>query len=134
MHFTSSSGTFEPQSLYNFYSYMFLFQFLYLSSQIGKTFNLIHFASSILIQTVLHFSNNLSSPIWKDINLLFSSLFPSYTLIVSTYALILCNIKSNGLKNSPNCSIKYLELFFVSIKFEITVLSTLTSQLFFFAS
>ena len=69
-------------------------------------------------------------------NLLFSSLCPSLTLNVLAYPLILGIIKTNGLIALSKYSIKYLELVFVSINFEITILSTLTSQFFigFFAA
>ena len=74
---------------------------------------------------VLYISNNLSSSIRKDIHLLFSS---SNLL---TYLLTLDNIKTNGLITLSKYLIKYLELNFVSINFEITILSTLTSQILF---
>ena len=62
----------------------------------------------------------------KDINL---SLSPSLTLNVLTYPLILGIIKTNGLIALSNfIPIKYSELVFVSVSFEITILSTLTSQ------
>ena len=52
-------------------------------------------------------------------------------LNVLTYPLILGIIKTNGLIIILNFTpIKYLELVFVSINFEITILSTLTSQIF----
>ena len=66
----------------------------------------------------------------KDINLLFLFLSPSLTLKGLTYPLILSNIKTNGLTTLPKNPIKYLESFFVLIKLEITILSTLTSWLF----
>ena len=64
------------------------------------------------------------------------SLSPSLTLNVLTYALILGIIKTNGLISLSKYPIKYLELVSVSINFEITILPTLTSQIFigFFAS
>ena len=55
-------------------------------------------------------------------NLLFSSLCPSLTLNVLAYPLILGIIKTNGLIALSKYSIKYLELVFVSINFEITIL------------
>ena len=62
----------------------------------------------------------------KDINLLILS----STLNVLTYPLILGIIKTNGLIDLSNfIPIKYLELVFVSINFQISVLSTLTSQI-----
>ena len=62
----------------------------------------------------------------KDINLLILS----STLNVLTYPLILGIIKTNGLIALSNfIPIKYLELVFVSINFQISVLSTLTSQI-----
>ena len=83
------------------------------------------FKSTILVQMVLYFSNSFfSSVICKDINLLF------FSLNVLTYPLISENIKTNGLINSFKYPIKYLELFLVSVKFEISILSTLTSQIF----
>ena len=69
-------------------------------------------------------------------NLLFLSLSLSLTLNVFTYSLILGIIKTNGLIALPKYLIKYLKLVFDSINFEITILSTLTSQIFigFFAA
>ena len=58
-------------------------------------------------------------------------------LKILTYTLILGNIKNNGPIISSKYPIKYLELFFVSINFEITILSTSTPPnfyCFFFAS
>ena len=56
------------------------------------------------------------------------------SLKVLTHPLILGNIKTTGLIASyVRChlmTIKYLELFFVSINFEITTLSTATCQIF----
>ena len=51
---------------------------------------------------------------------------------VSTYPLILCNIKTNGLITSSKYPIKYLESVFVLINFETNMLSTLTSRIFIF--
>ena len=70
---------------------------------------------------VLYFSNNFSSSTYKDI---------FFSLKGLTYLLILGNIKANGLITSSKYAIKYLEVFFVSINFEITVLLTPTSQIF----
>ena len=72
---------------------------------------------------VLCFSNSLLSAILKDINLLFLFLSPPLSLNVLTNLLILGNIKT-----SSKYSIKYLELFFVSASFEMTILSTLNYQ------
>ena len=69
------------------------------------------------------FSDILSSSIWKDINLLF------LILNVLTYSISLGNIKNNGLITLSKYSIKYLELVFALTNFEITILSTLTSQI-----
>ena len=52
------------------------------------------------------------------------------SLKVLTYPLISGNIKTNGLITSPKNAIKYFELFFILINFEITILSTSTSQIF----
>ena len=79
---------------------------------------------------VFHFSNSLSSSIRKGINLLFFFLSPPLSLNVFTYLLYLGNIKINGLTTSPKYQIKYLELFFVLANFEMTVLQTLTFQIF----
>ena len=84
----------------------------------------------MLVQIVLYFSNSFSSSIQKDINLLFLFLSPSLTSYVLTYPLILGNIKTNGLITLSKYPIKYLQLVFVLINFEITILSTLTSQTF----
>ena len=76
------------------------------------------FKSSILVQIILYCSYSLSSSIWKDINVLLLS------LKILTYPLLLGSIKTNGLTTSSKYPIKYLELFFASINFEITILST----------
>ena len=60
----------------------------------------------------------------KDINLLFPF------LTVFTYSLILDIIITNVLIALSKYPIKYLELVFVLTNFEITILSTLTSQIF----
>ena len=73
---------------------------------------------------VLYFSNTLSSSILKGINFLF------LTLNVLTYPINLYDIKINGLITSSKNPIKSLELLFVLINFEISILSTLTSQVF----
>ena len=67
---------------------------------------------------VLYFSNRLPLSIRKGINLLL--LF----LKLLTNPLVLSNIKTNGLITSSKYPINYLEPFFVSISFEITILST----------
>ena len=69
---------------------------------------------------VLYFANSFSPSIRKDINSLF------FSLKGLAYSLILAIIKGNDLKTSCKYPIKYLQIFFVSIKFEITILSTLT--------
>ena len=69
---------------------------------------------------------------WQGINLLFLSLYPFLMLNVLTYTLILGNIKTNGLITSSKYPIKYLELFLVSVKLKITILSTLTTQIYIF--
>ena len=51
-------------------------------------------------------------------------------LNVLTYLLILGIIKTHGLIVLSKYPIKYLELVFVLTNFEITILSTLTSQIF----
>ena len=84
------------------------------------------FKSSILVQIALYFSNNFSSPIWRDINLFFLS----STLNVLTYLFILGIIKTNGVTSLSKYPIKYLELVFVLTNFEITILSALKSQIF----
>ena len=99
----------------------------------SKGFSSILFKSSILVQVALYFTNSFSSFIQKDIDLLSHSL----TLNVLTYPLILCIIKTNGfIILSIFFPVKCLELVFVSINFEIAVLSPLTSQFFigFFAA
>ena len=127
-HSTSSSGTFDSQKLVlTFSPYVLIFVFIYLSSKIGKAFNYIFFKSSILVQIALYFSNSFSSSLQKDINLLSSSL----NLNILTYPLILGIIKTNGLIALSNfIPIKYLELDFLSINFEATILSKLASQIF----
>ena len=62
-----------------------------------------------LVQMVLYFSNNVSSSIQKDINLLILSSSPSLTLNVLEYPLSLDNIKINGLITLSKHQIKYLE-------------------------
>ena len=74
----------------------------------------------------LSFCNNFSSSIRKNINILCTSL----TLNVLKYRLILGIIKSNGLIVLSKYPIKFLELVFVLTNFKITILSTLTSQMF----
>ena len=86
--------------------------------------------SWILVQIVLYFYNSFSSSIRKDIDLLFLSLSPSLMLNVSTYPLIFGIIKTNSLITLATYLIKYLTLVFVLINFEITMLSTSTSQVF----
>ena len=54
----------------------------------------------------------------------------SLTSKVLSYPLILDNIKINGLITLSNYPIEYLELVFLLINFEMTILSTLTSQIF----
>ena len=61
---------------------------------------------------------------------MFLSLSPSLTLNVLTYPLISGIIKTDSLIVLSKYQIKYLELVFVSINFEITILSTLTSTIF----
>ena len=95
-----------------------------------EEFNSIFFKSSILVQMVLYISNSFSSSIRKDVKLLFVSLSLSLTLNVLTYPLILGNIKTNGLITLSKYQMKYLELFFVSANFEMTVLLKSTSQIF----
>ena len=56
-------------------------------------FDLIFFKSSILVHIAFYFSNCFSLAMWKDINLL----FPSLTLNIITYPLILGILKTNGL-------------------------------------
>ena len=79
-----------------------------------ETCNLI-FKSSILLQIVLYFSNSFSSSIRKDTNLL----FPSLTLNVLTYPLVLGIIKTNSLIVLSKYPIKCLELVFLLTNFEI---------------
>ena len=83
---------------------------------------------------LLLFFNSFSSPIQKNINLLSLSL----TLIIITHQLIIGNIKTNNLRTLSNYPIKYLEivfeLVFLSINFEITILSILTFQIFIYLS
>ena len=68
LHTLSSHGTLEPWKLVQtLLLYVFILDFIYLSSKTGKEFNSMFFKSSIL-----------SMP--KDINLLFLSLSPSLTL------------------------------------------------------
>ena len=81
--------------------------------------------SLILIQIALYFILIGSSSIWKDIKLLFLSL----TLNFLTYPLILDNTKTDGLTTLSKYAIKYLKLVFVSMNFEITILSILTSEI-----
>ena len=77
---------------------------------------------------VLYFFNNLPLFMRKYITLL--SLLPSLSLNVLTYPLILGNNKTHRFITSSKYPIKYLELVFVLINFEMTILSTLTSQIF----
>ena len=71
---------------------------------------------------ILYISNSFSSSIRKDVKLLFVSLSLSLTLNVLTYPLILDSIKTNGLITLFKYQMKYLELFFVSANFEMTIL------------
>ena len=77
------------------------------------------FRSSILVQMVIYFSNNLSS-----------SLSPSLRLNVLTYLLIFDDIKTNGFITLSKYLMKYLQLSFVSTNFQMTILLTSTSQTF----
>ena len=84
----------------------------------------------MLVQIVLYFSKSFSSSIRKDLILLLLSLFPSsLTLNVLAYPLILGIMKTNGLIALSKYPIQYLELVFVLNYFEITIFSTLTSQI-----
>ena len=65
-----------------------------------------------------------------EINLLFLSLSPPLTLKTLAYPLILGIIKTHGLLALSEYPIKYLELVLVLTNFEISILSTLTSQIF----
>ena len=65
---------------------------------------------------VSYFYNSLSLSLPKDINLSFLS------LKVLTYPLTLDNIKTNGRITSSKYHIKYLELFLVSINFDMTII------------
>ena len=56
--------------------------------------------------------------------------FNGLTLKVLRYPLILGNIKTNGVIISSKYPIKYLELFFVSTNFEMTISLTSISQIF----
>ena len=104
------------RSSYKPYHYMFLFWFLISHHRLVKN----------LIQSI-YFSNSFSFSIWKDINFLILS----STLNVLTYPLLFGIIKINALIALSNfIPIKYLELGFVLINFEITIFSTLTSQIF----
>ena len=60
----------------------------------------------------------------------------SHSVNLLTYPFILSNIKINGLITLSKYQIKYLQLVFVPINFELTILSILTSQIFivFFAT
>ena len=110
---------------------MFLFWILYIyHHRLVKHFSSIFFKSLILVQIALYFSYSFSSSIRKDINLLILSLSPFSTLNVLIYPLILGIIKTNALIVLSKYLFKYLELVFVLINFEITILSTLTSQIF----
>ena len=102
--------------------------FIYLLSKTGKAFNSIFFDSLTLVRLALYFPKCYSSFKRKDIDLLVLSLSPSLTLNVLTYSLSLGNIKANVLITLPKYPIKYLELVFVLINIEITMLSILTSQ------
>ena len=84
----------------------------------------------MLVQIALYFSNSSSSYIQKYISLLFLYLSLYSTLNALTYPLILGIIKTNGLIVLSKYPIKYLESVCVSTNFEITILSTLTYQIF----
>ena len=120
-HSTPSSGAFKPRKLVEAISSLFLF-FLFLFLCIYHYKLVKHsiqyfFKSSILVQMLSYFSSSIQ----EDINLLFLS------LNVLTYLLTLGNIKTNALIASSKYLIKYLELIFVSINFEIIIASTSTS-------
>ena len=55
--------------------------------------------------------------------------FTIFSLKVLTYTLILGNIKTNGLITTTKNPLVYYEIFFIPIKFEVTILSTLTSNI-----
>ena len=85
------------------------------------------------------FLNLESSSKWHSIFLIAShhiygktllSLFSSLTLNVLTYPLILGIIKANGLITLSKYHVKYLQLVFALINFEITILSKLNSLFF----
>ena len=80
---------------------------------------------------VLYFSNIFPSYIQKDVSFLLLSLSPPLTLKVLTNPLILGNTKTNDLVTLSKYSIKYLELVFAVTNFGITILSTITSQIYF---
>ena len=80
---------------------------------------------------VLYFSNIFPSYIKKDVSFLLLSLSPPLTLKVLTNPLILGNTKTNDLVTLSKYSIKYLELDFAVTNFGITILSTITSQIYF---
>ena len=84
------------------------------------------------VQVVLYFHNNFLSSIQEDINFFVLT----SALSVLTYPPILGIIKTNGLLSLSKYPIKYSELVFILINFEITILSTLTSHIFigFFAA
>ena len=104
------------ESQHRLYSRMFLFWFLYICRhRLVKHLTLYLFKSSISVQIVLYFSNSFSSSIRKDTNLL----FPSLTLNVLTYPLVLGIIKTNSLIVLSKYPIKCLELVFLLTNFEI---------------
>ena len=80
---------------------------------------------------VLYFSNIFPSYIKKDVSFLLLSLSPPLTLKVLTNPLILGNTKTNDLVTLSKYSIKCLELVFAVTNFGITILSTITSQIYF---
>lgn len=103
---------------------MFSFFYIYLIPGTRKAFGLIFLQSSVLVQIVLYFSNGLSLSILKDIN------FLSLNLNVVTYPFTLGDIEISPQIISFKHPFKSLELFFVSINFEISILSTSTPLIF----
>ena len=76
----------------------------------------------MLVQMALCFCNSFSSSMRNGINLLLLFLSSTLSLNVSTYPWVLGNINTYGFIASSRYPIKHLNLLFISINFEMTIL------------
>ena len=120
------------ENQYKLYCDMFLFWFLYISYY-SLLKNAVQYFANLQSWTkqfyafliAYHHLNQKNEFIYLFSVFIFAFILKSFNISIH-----LCNIKTNGLITSYKCSIKYLELFFVSINFEIAILSTLIFLIF----